>query len=262
MTRQPTLLFGDDGSPGADAAWLWINSQPWPGWRVEIVTASVPEFLAHIPAERSETHVWEPPNPRIAFTEAHFGDVAHLAVEKDPRLALSRAVDLLVIGPRGPGLEKSLHLGSTAEWLLLHPPAPMVIARHGSRVRTIVLAHDGSAHADLVTDVLCRLPWIESTAVTVVCVDDRRVDVARAVDGATAKLEAAGAVVSAVIDTGKPTAKLFDHLELARPDLVAMGTRGLTGLKRLRVGSTAGAIARAATCSVLLACADIGDASD
>jgi nucleotide-binding universal stress UspA family protein len=45
-------------------------------------------------------------------------------------------------------------------------------------------------------------------------------------------------------------------VERRSPDLVALGTRGLTGMRRLHHGSTAGAIARAAPCSVLLACAE------
>ena len=31
------LVFGDDGSSGADVAWLWVNEQVWPGWRIEVV---------------------------------------------------------------------------------------------------------------------------------------------------------------------------------------------------------------------------------
>ena len=33
------MVFGDDGSPGADSAWLWINSHDWPGWTIEVLIA-------------------------------------------------------------------------------------------------------------------------------------------------------------------------------------------------------------------------------
>src|SRR5436190_24181799 len=125
-----TLVFGDDGSPSADLAWMWINSHPWPTWRLEVVRAVVPEVVK-VSATRSEAHEWHPDNPRTAFAEARFDDVVHLTIEQDPRIALTRHTDLLVIGQRGPGLAKAMHIGSTAEWLLVHPPSPMVIARGG-----------------------------------------------------------------------------------------------------------------------------------
>ena len=30
-SETPRLVFGDDGSPSADVAWLWVNDHPWPG---------------------------------------------------------------------------------------------------------------------------------------------------------------------------------------------------------------------------------------
>jgi len=256
MTSRPTLVFGDDGTPATDIAWLWINSQRWPGWRLEVVSVHMPEIGSALPREQTQLHVWEPPHPRQPFAEAGFAETVHLTAEADPRLALSQLSDLLVIGPRGPGLLKSLHLGSTADWLLAHPPAPLVIVRHGHAVRSVVLCVDGSIHAQRVTDVLANLPWVEQLNITVLAVDDRRCDVEAATAAATERLQAAGAKIDIAIMGGKPTNVIMSHLDKAAPDLVALGTRGLTGLRRLRVGSTAGAIARAAACSALVACVD------
>ena len=255
MSDPRTLVFGDDGSPAADVAWLFINSQRWPGWRLEVVAAHMPD-VPGLPLPRADTelHVWNPPQPRSAFIEAQFAEVVELTAESDPRLVLSRDVDLLVIGPRGPGLLKALHLGSTADWLLLHPPAPLLIARHGHPVRSVVVCADGSPHADKVTSVLANLPWANQLEITVLAIDDRRIDVNTATGSARRRLEAAGATVEVRVDSGKPTAMIHRHLGDVSPDLVALGTRGLTGLRRLRLGSTASAIARTATSSVLVAC--------
>jgi nucleotide-binding universal stress UspA family protein len=250
-----TLCFGDDGSPAADVAWLWVNSQVWPGWRVEVVTAEEPPIGPPVPEAESTPHPWEPPSPRAAFEEAGFVGVEHLTARADPRLVLSREVDLVVIGPRGPGLLKSLHLGSTAEWLLQHPVAPLVIARSGHAVRSVMACNDGSADARRTIDALASLPWIQDLAVTLMVVDDGRTDVEVAAATGRAALESAGAAVALEVAAGAPTGVIHDAIERHAPDLVALGTRGLTGLRRLRYGSTAGAIARAARCSVLLACA-------
>jgi nucleotide-binding universal stress UspA family protein len=264
MTSRPTVVFGDDGTPAADVAWLWINSQRWPGWRLEVVSARPPEAGPPLVRERAQLHPWDPPHLRPLFAEAEFAETEHLTAEADPRLVLSRASDLLVIGPRGPGLLKSLHLGSTADWLLSHPPAPMVIVRHGCAVRSVVLCVDGSIHAERATDALADLPWAGQLDITVLAVDDRRCDVEAATAAATERLDRVGARITSSIVRGQPTPSILSYLEDATPDLVALGTRGLTGLRRLRVGSTAAAVARAATCSALVACVDdaeiMGDA--
>lgn len=255
MSISRTLTFGDDGSPSADLAWLFVNSQTWPGWRCEVITAEMPRGLqSALPPERSELHTWDRPDPRKRFAEAEFSQVVELKAEADPRLVLSKKSDLLVIGPRGAGLLKSLHLGSTAEWLLLHPPSPVLIAHRGQPVQTAVVCADGSPHADKVAGVLAGLPWAAGLAVTLLVVDDDRIDVGSAAARPRQLLEAAGAAVQVMVTRDTPKRAISDHLETTNPDLVALGTRGLTGMKRLRLGSTAGAIARSATCSVLLAC--------
>jgi nucleotide-binding universal stress UspA family protein len=151
---------------------------------------------------------------------------------------------------------KSLHLGSTADWLLLHPPAPLLIARHGHRVRRLTLCADGSAHADRVAETVGLLPWVHEAEITVVVVDDGRTDIDRATASARDRLERDRRPVNVCVYSGKPTAAITRHLDDASPDLVALGTRGLTGFRRLRLGSTAGAITRTARCSVLVACID------
>lgn len=253
MAATRTLVFGDDSSPTADIAWLLVNSHAWPGWRLEIVAAHVPDDGLPAAGE-SDLRPWNPPVPRHTFAEAGFDEVVNLTTAADPRLALSRGADLVVVGPRGPGLLKSLHIGSTADWLLLHPPAPLLIARHGQPVHRVVLCTDGSPHSDRVTDALVALPWAQQLDVTVLTVDDGRTDVESATFSAAHRLEVAGASVNVVVEAGQPTPTIGEFVDRAAPDLVAMGTLGLTGLRHLRLGSTAGAIARAASCSVLVAC--------
>jgi hypothetical protein len=38
--NNPVLVVADDGSPGADAVWLWLAEQRWPGWSVKVVTVA------------------------------------------------------------------------------------------------------------------------------------------------------------------------------------------------------------------------------
>lgn len=258
MTNR-TMVFGDDGSISADLAWLWINVHAWTDWELDIVHA-VPPVAVVASAEPIELHEWNPGNPRVPFAEAKLARVVHLTGELDPRLALSRESDLLVVGPRGPGLAKAMHLGSTAEWLMVHPPSPMVVARHGRRTQTAVVCHDGSPHAAAAMAALCALPWAHQLAATLVVVDDGRTDVDATVTAATAALLSTGATVEHRIPSGDPTHEILRFLETHTPDLLVCGTRGLTGIKRLRVGSTAAVLAHAATSSILVACDPLADA--
>ncbi len=104
MTRSPILAFGDDGSPGADIAWLAINNHRWPEWHLKVISAHMVETLGPpLPPEETYLHEWNPPQPRHAFAEAEFAEVKHLTARSDPRIVLMVDCDLLVIGPRWPG---------------------------------------------------------------------------------------------------------------------------------------------------------------
>jgi nucleotide-binding universal stress UspA family protein len=247
-----TLTFGDDGAEGSDRAWAWIGAHRWPGWALEVITARDP-FPAPADAEHAALEPWEPDAPRPGADDLGFARTTYLTAAADPRVALLRPSDLLVVGPPRPGLFGRAHLGSTAAWLLECPPAPLVVTRSAGPVRSIVFCDDGSEHAAATASALVRLPWLSGVSVVALSVDDRRT---RPEQVGTANREAlarAGAAVDVVVRRGRPSHEIGAELDRRAPDLVALGTRGLTGLARLRVGSTAGHVARTATCSVLVA---------
>ncbi len=256
------LTFGDDHSPGSDLAWDWVTSQSWPGWTVDVVTVTDPppeltSLFTHEPL-----HDYTPQQPRTSPPSAELAAIRHLTTAFDPRIVLCEKADgdLTVIGARGQGWVSSMVLGSTADWLMRCPSTPLVIAREGSPVRTVLMCVDGSTHADAAVEALAALPWIGDCSVEVLAVfegdDELRVAAQRAVD----RIAATGASVSVrVIEpdpesiTVNPRSRILEELRATGPDLVALGTAGRTGLSRLLVGSVAGAVAHASQCSVLLA---------
>jgi nucleotide-binding universal stress UspA family protein len=256
MSAARTIVFGDDGSPASDIAFGWLDHQRWPGWRLHVLHADPPPYGKPIDSDEASPHPWAAPHPRSASSGAMLAEVTHLFARADPRVALLEPADLIVVGPRGRGALKALNLGSVAEWLLTHPPSPTVIARHADTVRHVLVAHDGSDASATAVQTLASLPWVADTTCTVVVVDDGRVDVDATVDSARAALRAAGVEAEVVVDHGPPTAALMGEIDRRRPDLAVLGTRGLTGLRRFHLGSTASAVARSAPCSVLVACAD------
>ena len=258
MNGTKILVFGDDSSPGADVAWSWVRAQAWPGWRAEVVTAVMPPIGPPPAAADSTPHAWEPPVPRLA-PSSEFADIVHLLADADPRYVLGERVDaaLVVVGPTGVGFLKVLHLGSTTDHLVHHPPAPLLIARNDRPVRRVLAAIDGSDHAQYAVEKLAAMPWfanVESVAVVMVSDDDA---------GATEVLERASAVLGGVsVRTQRlPSAEskaeaILAAADVESVDLVVVGTRGVGPLQRLLAGSTATAIVERAPCSVLMARVD------
>jgi len=261
MPRKVT--FGDDDSPGASTAWAWLTSQTWSDWALDVITVDQPlPGTQASPLGYDALRVWEPDQPRPCPASCDFTKVTYLTAHHDPRIVLGSDLksDLLVIGPRGKGLLKALHIGSTVEWLIQCPHTPVVVARDEGPTRTILVCVDGSPHADAVVDLLVTLPWIANTSATVLAVVEKDNDIRERARAAADRLVAAGAKVDMRIeDPDKPIsvshAQTTVHYVIneTKPDLIAMGTRGLGGMQRLLLGSLAGSVVRHSGRSVLLA---------
>lgn len=256
------ITFGDDLSAGADIAWGWISAQTWPGWTVDVVTVTDPDPQIASLFTHEPLHEHTPERPRLAPSVSELAAVRHLTTAYDPRVILCEKhdSDLIVVGARGKGLLKAMHIGSTAEWLMRCPSTPLVIARSPEPVRSVLVAVDGSAHARAAVDVLTHLPWIGSCRIDVIAVDEGDDGIRGHARAAADALEASGATVNVHLLDVDPTAitvnpkyRILDAIDELKPDLVALGTQGRTGVARLVVGSVAGAVAHSARCSVLLA---------
>lgn len=250
-----TIVFGDDRSAGSDVAWLWINDQRWPGWRVDVVT--VPENELGTPRVLGSTELrpWEPDDPRPVFPEAGLEEVRHLTADADPRVVLGgqEDADLLVVGATGQGLLKRwLRIGSTTEWLLHQPPAPLLVARAARPVRSVLVAVDGSEPARRALDAFVALPWAASTEVLALGVYDGWAEPEQGLADAASVLEAAGISHRTEQVRGRATETLLERVRVDQVQLVVLGSRGRSTLHRAFAGSTASAVARGADGNVLV----------
>jgi nucleotide-binding universal stress UspA family protein len=151
-----------------------------------------------------------------------------------------------------------MFLGSTAEHLLRHPPAPLVIATTSRPARSVLVCTDGSSNAQRAVETFAELPLTAAAEhVTVLGVasvgiyDDRNI-VFNGVDAACESLKDLDPEAVRVESDGNVAGVVLDQAFALRAQLVVIGTRGLTGLRRVLLGSVANAIAHAAPCSVLL----------
>ena len=184
-------------------------------------------------------------------------------------------VDLIVLGNRGHGAIASAVLGSTCLEVIDRSPRPLLIARRDRMVR-ILVGEDGSKCAAAAVDLLCRCPVFHGAGVRVLSVDDeetrwspwergaarRESDMAAAVKAHAARealaeatastFRGAGMKAEALVQDGSPAHQLVEAAADWDADLIVVGSRGLSGLERLLVGSVARAVLYHASCSVLV----------
>lgn len=263
MKLLKNITFGDDQSKSADTAWGWICAQSWPQWTVDVVTVKGFNLQERETTDEVyQLHEWTPENVRELPANAEFSEIRYLTAKNDPRLILGECTDtdLIVVGPRGKGLLKTMHIGSTVEALLRCPNAPLLVARSSNEVKSILVCVDGSVHSDYVVKLLAAMPWIKNVEITVLGVIEEENKIREKVSQSAKVLSAAGAKAKEKVVEPDPLAitisakmTILDEVDELSPDLVVLGTRGMTGLPRVLVGSVASAIAHYAKCSVLLA---------
>lgn len=206
----------------------------------------------------------------------------HLVVGRPAELiaevARERGVDLVVTGHRGrSGLEQVL-LGSVAAEIVDRSPAPVLVAR-GSRLEDVLLAVDGTPTAAMAVRVVEEMPVLHGTRVRVLSVADpsypwwagvdwmgdaaadawgetleaSRISHARVAQETADRLREAGVDARPVSGEGRVADVILEQAEVDPTDLIVLGSRGQTGLRRMLVGSVGRDVLHHARCSVLVA---------
>jgi nucleotide-binding universal stress UspA family protein len=210
--------------------------------------------------------------------------VKHEAVWGSPTWELfSKAedwkADLIVAGSHGRRALGRLFLGSISQWLLNEARCSVRVARGkldepDFPVR-LLLALDGSRSAAKALEQIAARNWPPKSEVRVVMVDQpleltyvggvapplrqsvesfnnkERQKSQRFVNAAAKKLKSAGLRVMAEVIDGDPKKVLVQVAEEWRADCIFLGATGLSNrFERFLLGSTAGAVAARAHCSV------------
>jgi nucleotide-binding universal stress UspA family protein len=195
--------------------------------------------------------------------------------------------DLLVVGSHGRSAAGRLFLGSVSLDLVHHAPCSVRVVRPGAGSASgpprILVATDGSPHAESALDAITRRSWPVGTQVRVVSIvqplvpaapvlvpsleantyltepafhvieeaDKReRERVHKVTESAGLKLEHANLDASAVVLDGAPWKELIAEAERWHANTIFVGARGLGAMDRLLLGSVSGAVVTHAHCSV------------
>jgi nucleotide-binding universal stress UspA family protein len=186
--------------------------------------------------------------------------------------------DLVVVGSRGRGPLASTLLGSVSAEVVDISPCPVLVAR-SEGVRRIVFATDGSETAGRAERVLAALPVAKVAPIVVVSAAEvlrpwtigiaptmyrqametqveleaeLREEHARIAGASVARLADDGIEAAAEVRTGDPASEILAAAAAAGADLIVLGSRGRTGVRRLVLGSVARRILQRASASVLI----------
>ena len=187
--------------------------------------------------------------------------------------------DFILVGSHGRSALGRLFLGSISQWLLNEARCSVRVARGkldepDFPVR-LILGIDGSSHANLALEQVGARNWPEKSEVRVVVVDQpleptvvgglvpsvtRSVDECNKEENAHSRqlatksaerLRARGLRAEGLVKVGDPKHVLVQFAEEWRADCIFLGATGLSNrLERFLLGSTAGAVAARAHCSV------------
>lgn len=192
--------------------------------------------------------------------------------------AKSWRADLIVVGNRGHGQFETMLLGSVSAEIVDHAPCPVLVARSRT-LRSVLYADDGSEGAREAGDLLATwsifhglrttvisvsevaVPWSAGMAPGlydqvmesyVESVQEARRERAALVSTSADRLSDAGLVTNVDVRDGDPAPSIVKAAVEHGVDLIAMGTRGYTGLSRILLGSVARNVLINAPCSVLI----------
>jgi nucleotide-binding universal stress UspA family protein len=184
--------------------------------------------------------------------------------------------DLIVIGPATAGPVRRAFLGSVPDDVVRGAGCPVLVAKRSlTELRRVLVATDGSLHAEAAIRFLLRLPVPRSANLRVSAVSETRpgrwlpgipVRVGgsarfaeierRAASGAIAAAQAALAALHCPVQSslreGEAAHELAQEVDGWRPDLVVLGARGRTAGPEVSLGRVAEALLRGAPCPTLV----------
>jgi nucleotide-binding universal stress UspA family protein len=299
------ILLAYDGSTCADAAVADLRNGGFPRENEVLVVT-----VAHNgwpPSKHSSAELGEFGNPwnalmadtgRIAAeaatrirTEFPAWKVSSEALWGSPAEIIKKTIDhwapdLLVVGSHGRSAVGRLFLGSVSLDLVHHASCPVRVVRPGTETHSgplrLLVASDGSPHADNAISSVTRRCWPAGTQVRVVSAvqslvpapmlvpaleantfatepafeviqkadQHEREHLRKAAEGAGLNLKRAGLDASAIVLDGLPWKEIVGEAERWHANAIFVGARGLGPMDRLLLGSVSTAVLNHAHCTV------------
>jgi nucleotide-binding universal stress UspA family protein len=250
------VLLALDGSPSSDAARRVVDELAWPTGTTILVLGVVPQrglraaAVAGMPVPELDEAALDDDLARFIADAAASLEGDGRCVER--RMARGRAAtcivdeaaawgaELVVVGSRGLGRVSTMLLGSVSAEVVDHAPCPVLVTR-APGIRSVLVAVDGSLTARHCVEHL-GLGYLRGLPMEVVSVGHGEAgpEQPEAIAAQAAEdLERTGHRVRWTIGAGDAAHEIIGAAADLGCNLIAMGSRGHTGLARLRLGSVA-----------------------
>lgn len=282
MTRYRKILVAFDGSPSSVNALRQALALPEFKDSKMKVLAVVPPFEGDLelvgvrdPKQvmqgqiealvESAKEIAGPASDRIV-AEVEHGRPYEKIVER----ADDEGCDLVVMGRRGMGRLERMLIGSVTLRVVAHSTRDVLVVPTGDAIvpDEIVVATDGSPHGDAAVEAAMYFAASRGgalTAITVVemlpefyadapqVVDRSEAQAAAVLERVAKNAASTGLRLGTELRRGDPAHEVVSHAESRRAGMVFVGSRGVSGLKKLLLGSVAEKIIGLAHCPVYVA---------
>ena len=190
---------------------------------------------------------------------------SELIKAEDPAEAVLEMIDnepcsLVVIGNRAKTQSSRYELGSVTEKISMYSSCPVLITKGKMKIRHLLVATDGSEQANKAIDYAAEIAKQFQADITLLHVEQAglfklKPDIAKRV-GEEILLEAeqklAGVTYIKKMKAGTPSEIILKMAWLGDFDLIVMGSRGISSVKRFLLGSVSADVSMHAKRSVLL----------
>jgi nucleotide-binding universal stress UspA family protein len=208
-------------------------------------------------------------NAEEMFREAKVEVDARLVTYEDPaefilQLIKDEGYDIVVIGNRAEHQSERYSLGSVTEKVARHAECPVLIVKKKPKVEKLLTAIDGSKHADKALEFAVQLAKNYSANLALVHVEEDkliRIGGPQVVDcvgtvgecilkDASTKVQ--GVSFNRMLEYGSPADVIIKVAKKADVDIIVIGSRGLSSVRRFLLGSVSDDISMHARSSVLI----------
>jgi nucleotide-binding universal stress UspA family protein len=199
------------------------------------------------------------------FLEEGIAAETELIKAEDPaetilEMAEKRGCDLIVIGNRAKTQHERFALGSVTEKVSTYAPCPVLITKRKTEIHKLLVAVDGSKQANKALDHAVAIAKNFGARITLLHVEEAKLfglkpQIVKKV-GEEILLEAESRLEGVSFDKslkpGSPVETILKMAWLGDFDLVVIGSRGLSSVKRFLLGSVSADVSMHARTSVLL----------
>jgi nucleotide-binding universal stress UspA family protein len=171
-----------------------------------------------------------------------------------------RGYDLIVIGNRAKTQRERFALGSVTEKVSMYASCPVLITKRKAEIRRLLVAVDGSEQANKALDHAVAIAKNFGARITLLHVEEARLfglkpEIVRKI-GEEILVEAESRIKGVSFDKslkpGSPVEIILKMAWLGDFDLIIIGSRGLSSVKRFLLGSVSADVSMHARTSVFI----------